>query len=196
MPYCKNCGSELPQDAVFCQNCGTPIKGPMRPRYTIASWGERFVAWLIDMIIISVLLSPLTWYLNSIVVPWQNWMPYLRPLINLGPNSVVYFLYWMVMEGMYGQSLGKMALKLKVTRLYWMVMEGMYGQSLGKMALKLKVTRFNEQPIDLGLAAIESIGKAFLLPLDCLIGWIMYSGKNQRLFNGISNTKVVKVSTN
>jgi len=42
-------------------------------------------------------------------------------------------------------------------------------------------------------AAIESIGKAFLLPLDCIIGWILYPSRRQRLFNYLSDTIVVRV---
>lgn len=73
-------------------------------------------------------------------------------------------------------------------------MEGLYGQSIGKMALKLKVTHVNDSSINIMHAAIESIGKSFLLPIDCILGWILYSEKKQRLFNYISNTIVVKVS--
>jgi hypothetical protein len=53
----------------------------------------------------------------------------------------------------------------------------------------------NNKPVDMVSAALESIGKAsfLLLPIDCLVGWIFYSGKNQRLFNYVSNTKVVKL---
>jgi uncharacterized RDD family membrane protein YckC len=60
------------------------------------------------------------------------------------------------------------------------------------MAMHLKVTRLNGQPIDVGTAAIESLGKAFLLPLDCIIGWLIHSDRNQRLFNIISETMVVR----
>jgi uncharacterized RDD family membrane protein YckC len=69
-------------------------------------------------------------------------------------------------------------------------MEGIYGQSIGKMVMQLKVTRLDGQPIDMGYAAIESLGKAFLLPIDCIVGWLLYS--NERLFNFMSETKVVK----
>ena len=71
-------------------------------------------------------------------------------------------------------------------------MEGIYGQSIGKMVMKIKVTRLNGEPIDFGKALVESVGKAFLLPVDCIIGWIAFSDKKQRLFNHLSNTMVVK----
>ena len=74
-------------------------------------------------------------------------------------------------------------------------MEGIYGQSIGKMAMKIKVTKLDGKPVDLKYAAIESIGKAFLLPIDCIIGWILYKDKNQRLLNYISETIVVKIQT-
>jgi uncharacterized RDD family membrane protein YckC len=72
-------------------------------------------------------------------------------------------------------------------------MEGVYGQSLGKMVMKIKVTKLDGTPIGLPSAAIESIGKAFLLPIDCIIGWLLYGDTNQRLFNYISETIVVEV---
>ena len=72
-------------------------------------------------------------------------------------------------------------------------MDGIYGQSLGKMVMKIKVTKLDGKAVDLLSAAIESIGKAFLLPIDCIIGWILYGNKNQRLFNYISETIVVEI---
>ncbi|KQC15659.1 MAG: hypothetical protein APR56_13165 [Methanosaeta sp. SDB] len=73
-------------------------------------------------------------------------------------------------------------------------MEGYRGQSLGKMALNLKVTDMRGDEIDFPRAAIESFGKAFLLPLDCLIGWIAMPGSGQRLFNRLSETIVVVIN--
>ncbi|MCW4021289.1 MAG: RDD family protein [Candidatus Bathyarchaeota archaeon] len=169
MPYCRNCGVKLPEETAFCQNCGTPVKIAAEPRLEVADWGERFVAWLIDIILIGVFLTP-TKYFLAWWWPSFGWTPsFLRwvPFVDFGLDNIIYFLYWLIMEGT-------------------------YGQSIGKMALKLKVTRLNGEPLDMGLAAVESIGKAFLLPIDCIIGWILYAGKNQRLFNYISETIVVK----
>jgi hypothetical protein len=40
--------------------------------------------------------------------------------------------------------------------------------------------------------AIQVLGKAFLLPLDLILGWIMYPSAQQRLFNNLSKTVVLK----
>jgi uncharacterized RDD family membrane protein YckC len=73
-------------------------------------------------------------------------------------------------------------------------MDGIYGQSLGKMIMRLKVRGLNGEPIDMGRAALESVGKAFLLPIDCILGWIFYPRKRQRMFNYLSQTIVVRSS--
>jgi len=188
MAYCKKCGYEIPEGAGFCPRCGTavvreeapaavaaPPSAPVPPvepvggGLTLAWWGERFVAWLIDVVIISVVLGiigilallgsqPLT-----LVPGWPDWLPFFS--FNL--NGIVLFLYWILMDGVYGQSLGKMVMRIKVTRL-----DGL--------------------PINAWEALIESVGKAFLLPLDVLLGWILYPRRRQRLFNYISQTVVIK----
>ena len=160
--FCRNCGAKLPEGATFCTDCGTPIKGPAKPRLEVVNWGTRFIAWLIDMIILGIALSFVT-LPGYVLWPELRWVPF----VDLGTRNLIYFLYWMLMEGI-------------------------YGQSIGKMAMKTKVTKLDGKPVDLTYAAIQSIGKAFLLPIDCIIGWILYKDKNQRLFNYISETTVVK----
>ena len=71
-------------------------------------------------------------------------------------------------------------------------MEGLFGQSFGKMVIGLKVICIDGGSIGLGSAALESLGKAFLLPLDCLLGWILYPLRRQRIFNHLSKTIVVR----
>ena len=73
-------------------------------------------------------------------------------------------------------------------------MDGTNGQSIGKSVMRIKVMQLNDKPVDLSHAAIESLGKAFLLPLDCIIGWLLYPKKKQRLFNYISETIIVRIS--
>jgi uncharacterized RDD family membrane protein YckC len=183
MSHCIKCGNELPEGAKYCPKCGTstmeevlakPIDKHQStmtdmPSLKLAFWGERFVAWLLDAIIIGILvgilglfslIAGLTWWSG-----WPNWLPFFN--FNLG--GVTYFLYWMFMDGV-------------------------YGQSFGKMAMRIKVTRLNGSQINMGAAALESVGKAFLLPLDCLLGWLLYPKKHQRIFNYISETIVVKIT--
>jgi len=171
MPYCRKCGTGLPEGADYCPNCGSPVAAVAR--LTLADWGVRFVAYLIDMVILGAIIAPLKWFVAWMIWPWEPWVPRFMSwihFIDLGPSSVIYFLYWTFMEGG-------------------------YGQSIGKMIMKIKVTRLNGEPIDMAHAAIESLGKAFLLPIDCIIGWILYPTKKQRLFNYISDTIIVKATS-
>jgi len=59
--------------------------------------------------------------------------------------------------------------------------------------LHLKTTTLDGKKIDAKTAAIESFGKAFLLPIDVILGWIFTNDRRQRIFNRASNTIVVKV---
>jgi uncharacterized RDD family membrane protein YckC len=139
---------------------------PVAAGLKLAFWSERFIAWLIDVLIVGAVVFILGLFslLAGVAVPgWPGWLPFFN--LNLG--GVLYFLYWLFMDGAYGQSFGKMIMRLKITRL-----DG--GQ------------------IGMGAAAVESVGKAFLLPLDALIGWILYPRRRQRLFNYLSETIVVK----
>jgi uncharacterized RDD family membrane protein YckC len=168
MPYCKNCGNEIPSGAVYCPKCGTPAQALIGIKQ--ADWGERIVAWLIDIILFSIIIIPIRTFV------WLAWpsvgsalsIPSWIPFVDFGLSNVIHFLYWMLMEGM-------------------------YGQSLGKMIMKLKVTRLDGKPINFTQAAIQSVGKAFLLPLDCILGWILYPTKRQRLFNYLSETIVTRL---
>ena len=76
--------------------------------------------------------------------------------------------------------------------IYWTALEGYRGQSLGKMLLNIVVTGPLGENIGFSDAAVESFGKAFLLPVDCLIGWFALREKRERLFNRISDTIVIK----
>jgi uncharacterized RDD family membrane protein YckC len=139
------------------------------PGLKLAFWGERFVAWLIDVIILGVivgLLGLFAWFASGSLTWWSNWPGWL-PFFNFNLGGAIYFLYWMLMEGA-------------------------YGQSLGKMIMHLRVTRLDGHPIGMSNAALESVGKAFLLPLDVLLGWIFYPKRRQRLFNYLSETVVIR----
>ncbi|MHC1595102.1 MAG: RDD family protein [Methanotrichaceae archaeon] len=132
----------------------------------LAPWGARFWAWLIDIVLVSIIWG----LLADIFLPFHFglWYADFGFFYLRSDDALIAFLYWTLLEGYCGQSLGKMVLNLKVT---------------GKRG----------EDIDFVAAAIESFGKAFLLPLDLIIGWLAMSGTGQRLFNRLSNTIVIKV---
>ena len=76
---------------------------------------------------------------------------------------------------------------------YWTYFESTTGQSIGKRLLKIKTTDLGGRKIDIKSAILESFGKAFLLPIDVVSGWIFTNNKRQRIFNRITNTIVVKL---
>ena len=182
MPYCKKCGNELPEGAKYCPVCGTPVTAEAAPStpatqakpaaqvdsgLKLAFWGERFVAWLLDAIIIGILVGILGLFSLIAGLTWWSGWPGWIPFFNFNVGGVIYFLYWTLMDGL-------------------------YGQSFGKMIMRLKIKRVDGGQINMGAAALESLGKAFLLPLDCLLGWLLYPKKRQRIFNYLSETIVVK----
>ncbi|MFZ2471351.1 MAG: RDD family protein [Methanothrix sp.] len=128
----------------------------MHETVTLSSWGDRFWAWLIDVLLMSTF-----WYEIMIVLKRDAFS-----LDGVLPLMVLMFIYWTVLEGYRGQSLGKMLFSIVVT--------GPSGEQI----------RFRD-------AALESFGKAFLLPLDSLTGYFVFRESRQRLFNRISDTIVI-----
>jgi hypothetical protein len=62
------------------------------------------------------------------------------------------------------------------------------------MALKIKTTNMAGGKADIRNAAVQSFGKAFLLPLDIIIGWIFTNDRRQRIFGRLGDTIVIKVN--
>jgi uncharacterized RDD family membrane protein YckC len=139
----------------------------------LASWADRFVAWLIDFIIVSLglgilfaLLALPFWFSdnsNGIAVVHRNFGSFHYLL-----SSTAFFAYWTYFEHT-------------------------SGQSIGKRLLKIKSTDVSGKGVDIKSAALESFGKSFLLPLDVILGWLFTNNKRQRIFNKISNTIVIKL---
>lgn len=133
-------------------------------RIHLASWDDRFWAWLIDVILVGAVLSALGEVVG--VFPVLTGDVVLSPF--LGVNGLGLWIYWTALEGY-------------------------QGQSAGKMVLDVAVTDERGDDVDYLTAAIESFGKAFLLPLDLLIGWIATEDEYVRLFNTLSSTIVLRV---
>ena len=193
MVFCKKCGAELGDGAAFCHVCGTPTEGsqapPMEARkpetpgaeqaqktpsqrvLDLAGWGERIIAYIIDAVIVGIvaglikamIIIPSFFWAGMMGYPQMRWMPWM----DLGPDNLLFFIYFL-----------------------WMDLS--YGQSVGKMVMKIRVTNLDGGRMNLTQAAIEVFGKAFLLPLDVIVGWLFLGEKSQRLFTFLAQTIVVK----
>ncbi len=134
----------------------------------LARWSDRFLAWLIDFLIISIISGiVISALIGKVNLGMQNEMFWAHST-NYIPTSLIFFLYWLILE-------------YKT------------GQSIGKKALHLKITDINGKSPDFKGVAISSFGKSFLLPIDIILGWIFTNYNRQRIFNKIGNTLVVKI---
>jgi uncharacterized RDD family membrane protein YckC len=142
-----------------------------RTEITLARWGTRFWAWVVDFIIVTIAFeivfaiayAPLAFF-QGIGGNTPPWLAGTRFAIQ----SLMFFAYWIYFESKTGQSIGKKLLKIKTTDM------------AGNLA-------------DVKSVAIQAFGKAFLLPIDVFLGWIFTNDKRQRLLSKAANTIVVKV---
>ena len=118
----------------------------------LAKWSDRFFAWLIDFIIVSAVVGAI---FSAAAFPMffdgypDRWFRHMEPL-HYVIGSLVFLGYCTYFES---------------TR----------GQSAGKMILRIKTTDLSGKTADVRSAAIQSFGKAFLLPIPVILGWIFTS---------------------
>jgi len=175
MAKCEKCGAELKEGASFCSNCGAPVAVPQTGAATVfdlANWGDRVLAYIIDIVILGAVIAVVKGIINIPAIisgMFGGSVPYYVPWSSPGLDGLIYFVYFVWMDYTYGQSLGKMVMRIRVT--------GLQGQRLTV-----------EQ------ALLESFGKSFfpLNFLDVILGWVFYTAKNQRLFTYLARTIVIR----
>jgi len=134
----------------------------------IARWSERFIAWLIDFLIISSISAVIVASIfGATNFEWNENLVFSESSSYI-PASLLFFGYWIILE-------------YKT------------GQSIGKKILHLKVVNIDGKPPSLLGVIISSFGKSFLLPIDMILGLIFTNQKRQRIFNKIGDTIVIKI---
>ena len=133
----------------------------------LAKWKDRFFAWVVDFVIISILSTSIFFltflYLN------HNFEDFVTNDGMYIPTSIMFFSYWIILEYKTGQTIGKKMFNLKITN------------NLG------------EKPSLVGVI-LSSFGKSFILPIDIIFGWILTNEKRQRIFNKLGNTLIIKIN--
>ena len=132
----------------------------------LAKWKDRFFAWIIDFVIISLISTAIVFV--SFLSLSYNFENFITDNGMYVPTSAIFFLYWVILEYKTGQTIGKKMFNLKITNIH------------------------GEKP-NLKEVMISSLGKSFILPIDVVLGWMLTNEKRQRIFNKLGETLVVKI---
>ena len=132
----------------------------------LAKWKDRFFAWIIDFIIISLISTAIVFV--SFLSLSYNFENFITDNGMYVPTSVMFFLYWIILEYKTGQTIGKKIFNLKITN------------------------NRGEKPSLIGVI-VSSFGKSFLLPIDIILGLIITNEKRQRIFNRLGDTLIIKI---
>ena len=174
MAFCSNCGREISDQAVSCPQCGHPgpshranpldaIAGPVT-QAPYADFGSRVGAFLIDGVIIFAI------FLALIAVG----------IVSRAGGAFV-FVGFFAVGGV----------------VYKPLMEGSRGQTLGKMAVNIKVVRaIDAGPIGYGEAFLRWLIGAVVgfIPLGSVIDllWPLWDPYKQTLHDKVAKTIVVR----
>jgi len=166
---CKSCGHDNPPEARFCANCGfslaanieepapavAPGAEPAAPEAAVEYMGFwiRFAAAVIDYLVIMVISSV------------------FLSLHELGGVSAI-FVSW----------------------LYHWLFIGLKGQTLGKMAVGIKVVDASGSVPGLGRAALREIPGKILSSIAIYLGflWVIWDKQKQGWHDKIASTYVVR----
>jgi uncharacterized RDD family membrane protein YckC len=191
---CAQCGTPAAPGTRFCESCGAPLPAAAQPAQGSAAAASayatpepqvqyqgvaiRFVAFIIDGIISGIITYILVFLFTGSAITIDT----STGAVSLGPAYPAYYV----------------ALGIVIALLYFTLLLGRYGQSVGMMAVKIKVvSEANGGPITYGAAFIRTI----LLYIDqipyvipYLLGAILIwtSDKKQRLGDRAAHTVVLK----
>ena len=145
-----------------------PRKDEGAKELVLASWKDRFFAWVIDFLIIVFIVEAVTVLAVGVLGGSAFRLGMSELFVTFSFLNLAFFVYWTYMES---------------TR----------GRSIGKTVLKLMVVTKSGEPIDLTKSAIQSFGKVFLLPIDVILGYLLFQEHRQRLFSKLAETVVIKL---
>ena len=192
---CAQCGTPATPGAKFCESCGAPLaaasqpaEGPViaQPAPTYEAPGAeiryqgvaiRFVAFLIDAIVLGIISSILTFPFAASGFSVD---------VSTGAVTIGAAYY------------AAIAVTIVIELLYFTLLLGLYGQSVGMMLVKIRVVKeVDSSPISYGAAFVRTIllyidAIPFVVPylLGAILIWT--SDKKQRLGDRVAQTIVVK----
>lgn len=178
--YCKKCGEKLPEDSKFCTKCGASVKSEATTETVVhrfekdphlqEHWIKRVIAYFIDSVIVSIATGIL------LVVA-------LFPIFISDPLGFFNLFNFQF-------AVGALAV------VYFIVAETVYGTTIGKNVLGLKVVTTSGEKLVIEKAFIRNISKIIpVLPLLDVIGGVLTSADlHQKYSDRIANTTVISVT--
>ena len=175
--YCSKCGEKLPDDSKFCPKCGAAAKLEVSPESSFVAkferdprlqehWIKRAVAYVIDSIIVGIA--------TAIILTIA-----LFPIFMVNPAAFFNIFSFPFAMGL-------------LYILYFTIAETMYGATLGKSLLGLKVATKADGKLSFEKAFIRNVSKIHwvLLLLDLIGGLIISTDLHQKYTDRIANTTV------
>lgn len=175
--FCHQCGEESVGSARFCGACGVRLQTADSDAYSsepsikndasaeYAGFWIRLLAWVIDVVAVAVAVG------------------LLAPILGI------------VNVATYG-ALGGSAWPVLASLLYYVIATGLYGRTLGKLALGLKVVRREGEPPGLACAILREVVGKFVSAIALFLGflWIGWSRDKQGWHDMIASTHVLKIT--
>jgi uncharacterized RDD family membrane protein YckC len=206
--FCSGCGRAVPDGAAFCPQCGRPALAPaepipggsvvvppvqtaspqvaaVAPGLVYAGFWLRFVAYIIDSVIVSVFAG----IIIVILIFATGFGAVLRNLPdNPNPDAIWQATFVVTLIALcIGAFLG--------VWLYYACMESSRHQgTLGKMALGIIVTDMQLRPVSFGRASGRFFAKIITGLIPLCIGYIMagFTAQKQALHDMIASCLVMR----
>jgi uncharacterized RDD family membrane protein YckC len=185
--FCSKCGATVAEGATFCPACGQAVGGVAVPAYAAtprplvvyAGFWLRFVAWIIDRVLLGVVT-------RIVLFPLFGFSA-MRMILRGHPNPED-------LAPLIG-TLGRLfAVGFVLDWLYYALMESSVWQAtLGKKTLGLRVTDLQGNRISFGRASGRFFGR-IISGLTLFIGYIMagFTEKKQALHDIIAGCLVIR----
>ena len=171
MTYCTHCGKEITENSEYCPNCGKSLNKTASSNQNTAEriinetslqqhWVKRIIAIVVDSIIVGIATTILGLLTNITgIFNWLNF-PFVMGLIYV---------------------------------LYFTIAESVYGSTIGKRLVTLKVEMGNGQNPSFQNSFIRNISKIhfLLLLLDTIGGFFLSKDPHQKYTDQIANTTVL-----
>ena len=190
---CVKCGTPTSPGARFCESCGAPLviggdqptpetQAPKPqaggPRLRHQSVGIRFAATLIDGLVLGVVI----WILTLFVIGGT------AAISMNSSQETITAAVWAAVATV-------IVLAILLWFLYYTLLEGMWGQTLGKYLVKIKVVKEDGAPIGYGDAAVRTILRIIDGLFSYLVGALLIwsSDNKQRLGDRLAHTVVIQL---